>query len=103
MRYQPPGLEVVQEGDGFHVLLDAGRDLRLVAPGVEVVQVGGDGGEEVGDLGLVGGDFFGDGGGDGRVEVADSRRMGCEGLGCCGGDLYLGKLGGGKGWDGMYR
>ena len=61
------------EGDGFDVLLDAGRDLRLVAPCIEGEQVGGDGGEEVGDFGLVGGCFFGDGGGEGRLEVADAE------------------------------
>ena len=60
------------EGNGFHVFLDPGRDLRLVAPCVQVVQVGGHGGEEIGDFGLVGGDLFGDGGGYGCLELADS-------------------------------
>ena len=45
----------------------------MVAPSVERLEVGGDGVEEVGDFGEVGGDFFGDGRGDRRLELADTR------------------------------
>lgn len=47
--------------------------MRLVAPGVEALEVGGgDGGEAGGGFGVVGLELFGEGGGEGRLEVADS-------------------------------
>lgn len=54
MGYEALGFEVVVERDGFDVFLDAARDLVLVAPGVEMLQVWRDGGEQVGNFGLVG-------------------------------------------------
>lgn len=64
------------ERHGLDVLLDAGRDVRLVAPGVEALQVGRrDGGEEGGGFGVVGCELLGEGGGKGRLEVADSWRL----------------------------
>lgn len=67
-------LEVVLEGDSFHVFLNARRDLRLVAPRIQIMQVRSHGGEELYDLILVRGDFFRDGGWERGLELADSRR-----------------------------
>jgi hypothetical protein len=59
----------VFEGSRFDVLLVAARDLALVAVGVEVLQVRGDGGVGGADCCVVGcvgfGDCWGEGGGEG--------------------------------------
>ena len=54
--------EVVLEGEGFDVFLYAWGDLTVVAEGVDVLEVGDYGVEDVLYLGLSRIDLFGDGG-----------------------------------------
>lgn len=64
--------EVVVEGEGFDELLDAAADVALVAPGVDALDVGEDGGEELVDLVEAGLVFGGDLGWEGLVQCADA-------------------------------
>lgn len=86
------------EGDGLDVFLDARRDLGPVAPGVQIPQVRRQRGEQIRDLGPVGGDFCGDGGRGGGLELADAGGDGLSGLR----GRVRGKGRGGDG-DGGYR
>ena len=68
MGYQRLSFEIVLEGYGFDVFLDAGGYLTLVAPSVHVREVGDQGGEEGVDGGVVGICGFCDGRGEWRSE-----------------------------------
>lgn len=62
----------MRECDGFDVFLDAGGNVALVAPGVQGLQVGRDGEEEIVDLGQAGVIFFRDRCGERSGEGADA-------------------------------